>query len=244
MAYEFITYEVDEGVAVLTFNRPDRKNAISIQLSEEVESVLDEVAVNADVKVLLITGGTEVFSAGMDLKAGRAPGRRDASIFSIVDSINACEKPVIAAIAGYTLGGGCEIALSCDLRVAADTAVFGFPEINMGVMPGAGGTQRLPRLIGAARAKEMMLTGARFSAEDAYRMGLVNKVVSIDSLMEEAKNLAKTIAGKDINALKIIKKCINDGLQMDLATGLQYSKTAGTALMGLKKAAAPPPEKK
>ena len=244
MAYEFITYELEEGVAILTFNRPQQKNAISIQLSEEVEDVLDKVAADGEIKVLLITGGTEIFSAGMDLKAGRAKGRRDASIFSIVDSINACEKPVVAAISGYTLGGGCEIALSCDLRIASDAAIFGFPEINMGVMPGAGGTQRLPRLIGAARAKEMMFTGARFSAEDAYRMGLVNKVVPVDSLMEEAKNLAKTIASKDINALKIIKKSINHGMQMDLATGLQYAKTASAALGGFKRAAGPPPEKK
>ncbi|MCX6012167.1 MAG: enoyl-CoA hydratase/isomerase family protein [Chloroflexi bacterium] len=238
MAYEFIQYTMEEGVAYLTFNRPQQKNAISIQLSEEVEKVLDEVAQNAEIKVLVISGGNDIFSAGMDLKAGRTPLRRGASIFSIVNSINACEKPTIASISGYTLGGGCEIVLSCDLRIASETAVFGFPEINMGVMPGAGGTQRLPRLIGAARAKELMFTGERFNAQDAYRMGIVNKVVPVASLVDETKKLAKVIAGKDVNALKIIKRCIDDGLQMDLATGLQYSNTAGIGLMGLKKAAA------
>jgi len=220
MEYENIIYELDNGVATITFNRPEMKNAISVKLSEEVEDVLDKVAIDNNIKVLLITGGPEIFSSGMDLKAGRAPGRRDASIFSIVDSIAACEKPTIAAIAKYALGGGCEIALSCDIRIASDNTQFGFPEINMGVMPGAGGTLRLPRLVGESKAKEMMFTGARFSAEDALKMGLVNKVVPVDSLINEAKTLAKAIAEKDINALKIIKKCITEGVQMDLARAL------------------------
>jgi len=244
MAYENINYEVEDGVAILTFNRPEMKNAISVDLSKEVEAVLDEVAINNDIKVLLITGGPEIFSSGMDLKAGRAPGRRDASIFSIVDSIAACEKPTIAAIAKYALGGGCEVALSCDIRIASDNTKFGFPEINMGVMPGAGGTLRLPRAIGAAKAKEMMFTGERYSAEEALAMGIINKVVPVESLIDEAKTLAKAIATKDINALKIIKKCINEGLQMDIERALAYAKTMGTTLMALKRMAAPPPEKK
>jgi len=244
MAYENINYEVEDGVAILTFHRPEMKNAISIDLSKEVEEVLDEVAINNDIKVLIITGGAEIFSSGMDLKAGRAKGRRDASIFSIVDSIAACEKPTIAAITKYALGGGCEVALSCDIRIASDNTQFGFPEINMGVMPGAGGPARLPRVVGAARAKEMMFTGGRFSAEQALAMGLVNKVVPVESLLDEAKALARTIAEKDISALKIIKKCINDGTQMDLATALQYAKVGGSAIRGLKMGAGPPPEKK
>ncbi|MBT3363690.1 MAG: enoyl-CoA hydratase/isomerase family protein [Chloroflexi bacterium] len=244
MAYENIKYEVSAGVAILTFDRPEMKNAISVDLSEEVEQVLDEVAINDDIKVLLITGGKDIFSSGMDLKAGRAKGRRAGSIFSIVDSIAACEKPTIAAIAKYALGGGCEVALSCDIRIASDNTKFGFPEINMGVMPGAGGTLRLPRLIGDARAKEMMFTGERFTADQALAMGLINKVVTVDELLDEATTLAKAIATKDINALKIIKKCINDGLQMDISRSLQYAKSMGTALMGLKKMAAPPAEKK
>lgn len=244
MDYENIIYELDGGVATITFNRPEMKNAISVKLSEEVEDVLDKVAIDNNIKVLLITGGPEIFSSGMDLKAGRAPGRRDASIFSIVDSIAACEKPTIAAIAKYALGGGCEIALSCDIRIASDNTQFGFPEINMGVMPGAGGTLRLPRLVGESKAKEMMFTGARFTAEDALKMGLVNKVVPVDSLMDEAKTLAKAIAEKDINALKIIKKCITEGVQMDLARALRYANSMGTALMALKRIAAAPPDEK
>lgn len=244
MEYENIIYELDNGVATITFNRPEMKNAISVKLSEEVEDVLDKVAIDNNIKVLLITGGPEIFSSGMDLKAGRAPGRRDASIFSIVDSIAACEKPTIAAIAKYALGGGCEIALSCDIRIASDNTQFGFPEINMGVMPGAGGTLRLPRLVGESKAKEMMFTGARFSADDALKMGLVNKVVPVDSLMDEAKTLAKAIAEKDINALKIIKKCITEGVQMDLARALRYASSMGTALMALKRIAAAPSDEK
>ncbi|MCX6012904.1 MAG: enoyl-CoA hydratase/isomerase family protein [Chloroflexi bacterium] len=240
MTYEFIQYIQEEGVAYLTFDRPQQKNAISIQLSEEVEKVLDEVAQNAEVKVLVISGGNDIFSAGMDLKAGRTPLRRGASIFSIVNSINACEKPTIASVSGYALGGGCEIALACDLRIASETAVLGFPEINMGVMPGAGGTQRLPRLIGTARAKEMMFTGERFNAQDAYRMGLVNMVVPVIALAEETKKLAKLVASKNVNSLKMIKRSIDDGMQTDLATGLKYASIISIALGGLNRAAAPP----
>ena len=244
MAYENIIYEVEEGVATITFNRPDVKNAISVALSEEVEDVLDKVAVDDEIKVLIITGGKEFFSSGMDLKAGRAKGRRAASIFSIVDSIAACEKPTIAAITKYALGGGCEIALSCDIRIAADNTQFGFPEINMGVMPGAGGTLRLPRLVGAAKSKEMMFTGARFSAEDALAMGLINKIVPLDSILDEAKALANTIAEKNVHALKIIKKCIDNGTQMDIERALLYAKTAAVAMSAMKNPPAPRAPKK
>lgn len=239
MAYENIIYEVEDGVATLTFNRPEMKNAISVGLSEEVEDVLDKVAADDEIKVLLITGGKDIFSSGMDLKAGRAKGRRAASIFSIVDSIAACEKPTIAAIAKYALGGGCEVALSCDIRIASDNTQFGFPEINMGVMPGAGGTLRLPRAVGAAKAKEMMFTGGRFSAEDALAMGLINKVVSVEALLDEAKALAKAIAEKNVHALKIIKKCIDNGLQMDIERALLYAKTAAVAMTAMKNPPAP-----
>ncbi len=239
MAYETITYEKEEGFAILTLNRPNQRNAISPQLAAEVEDALDQAAADEDVKVLIVTGGTETFSAGMDLKAGRGGGgRREPSIFSIVDGLDAFEKPTIAAISGYALGGGCELAMTCDLRVASNTATFGFPEVNLGFMPGAGGTQRFPRLVGIGNAKEKLFFGERFDAQEAYRIGLVNKVVPVESLMEETKKMAQALAGKSPLGLKMIKKCVNDGMQMDLASSLQYAKSASQILTAARAAAA------
>jgi len=236
MVYETIIYEQEDGIAILTLNRPQQRNAISPQVGTEVDDVLDKVATDEEIKVLIVTGGTEVFSAGMDLKAGRVTGRRQSSIFSIVDGLAACEKPTIAAISGFALGGGCELAMACDLRIASNTAVFGFPEVSFGAMPGAGGTQRLPRLVGIAKAKEMIFTSDRIDAQEAYRIGLVNKVVPVESLMEEAKKLAQVLVSRSPVALKTVKRCINDGMQMDLATGLQYAKTAAGALGAARRA--------
>ncbi len=231
MAYETIIYEKEEGVGILTLNRPEKRNAISPQLAAEVDDVLDKATTDEEVKVLIVTGGTETFSAGMDIKVGPGSGgRRESTIFSIVDGLAAFEKPVIAAISGFTLGGGAELAMVCDLLIASNTALFGFPEVNMGAMPGAGGTQRLPRLVGLAKAKELLWSGERIDAQEAHRIGLVNKVVPVESLMEETKKLAQALAGKAPLALKMIKKCVNDGMQMDLASGLQYAKNAGNIL--------------
>jgi len=231
MAYETIIYEKEEGVGILTLNRPQQRNAISPQLSAEVEDVFDQAAADEEVKVLIVTGGTETFSAGMDIKVGPGGGgRREPSIFSIVDGLDAFEKPTIAVISGFALGGGSELAMACDLRIASNTALFGFPEVNMGAMPGAGGTQRLPRLVGLAKAKEMLWSGERIDAQEAHRIGLVNKVVPVESLMEEAKKMAQVLVGKSPLSLKMIKKCVNDGMQMDLASGLQYAKNASSVL--------------
>ena len=239
MAYETITYEKEEGFAILTLNRPGQRNAISPQLAAEVEDALDQAAADEEVKALIVTGGTETFSAGMDLKAGRGGGgRREPSIFSIVDGLDVFEKPTVAAISGYALGGGCELAMTCDLRIASNTATFGFPEVNLGFMPGAGGTQRFPRLVGIGNAKEKLFLGDRFDAQEAYRIGLVNKVVPVESLMEEAKKMAQALAGKSTLGLKMIKKCVNDGMQMDLASSLQYAKNASQILTASRAAAA------
>lgn len=239
MAYETITYEKEDGVAILTMNRPEQRNAISPQMAAEVDDALDQAAADEEVKVLVVTGGSETFSAGMDLKAGRGGGgRRESSIFSIVDGLDAFEKPTIAAVSGYALGGGCELAMTCDLRLASNTATFGFPEVNMGFMPGAGGTQRLPRLVGIANAKEKLFTGERFNAQEAYRIGLVNKVVPVESLMEETKKMAQVLASKAPQALKMLKRCVNDGIQMDLASGLQYAKKASQVLAATRAATA------
>jgi enoyl-CoA hydratase len=226
MTYETIIFEKKGGVATMTLNRPDQKNAISPQMSAEIDDVLDQTHADEEIVVLIVTGGTETFCSGMDLKAGWGrSGRRASTIFSIIEGVAAFEKPTIAAVSGYAWGGGLELALACDLRVASDKALFGFPEINFGATAAAGGPQRLPRLIGTANAKQMLFTGERFDAQEAYRMGLVNKVVPVESLIEEASNIGELLASKELRALKLVKRYVDDGMQMDLTSSLQYTTT-------------------
>jgi len=228
MSYELIIYEKENGIGTITLNRPKQRNAVNPQMAGEMDDALDQAAVDKEVKVIIITGameeGKEAFCAGMDLKGGMATGRRDSDLIRFVHGLELFEKPVIAAINGFALGGGGEIALSCDLRIASTIATFGFPEVDMGAFPGAGGSQRLPRLIGVAKAKELLFTGMRIDAEEACRIGLVNKVVAPDALMDEANKLGGVIASKPPQALKAIKSCVNVGMQMDIATSLHFEK--------------------
>lgn len=243
MAYESIIYEKEDGLAILTINRPQRRNALSPQVDIEMDDALDQAAADETVKVVIVTGsGTESFCSGMDTKEGPGgTGRRDSTIFSLVDGLDAFEKPTIAAISGYALGGGLELAMACDLRIASNTAIFGFPEVIGGFFPAAGGTQRFPRLVGLTKAKEWLLSGERFDAEEAYRIGLVNKVVPVESLMEETKKMARVLASRSPQGLRIVKRLINDGIQMDLASSLQYAKRAAEFLTAARRAA-PAPE--
>jgi enoyl-CoA hydratase/carnithine racemase len=230
MTYETIILEKKGGVATMTLNRPEQRNAISPQMCAEIDDVLDQTHADEEVAVLIVTGGTETFCSGMDLKAGRGgSGRRDSTIFSIIEGVAAFEKPTIAAVSGYALGGGLELALACDLRVASDKALFGFPEINFGATAAAGGPQRLPRLIGTANAKQMLFTGERFDAQEAFRMGLVNRVVPVESLIEEASKIGELLASKELRALKLVKRYVDDGMQMDLTASLQYTTTVRVA---------------
>ena len=177
---------------------------------------------------LIITGHKDFFGAGADItEISDITTPIDAhrfviSVQSLFSKIENMEKPVIAAVSGLALGGGCELALACDLRIAAENAIFAQPEIRIGVIPGGGGTQRLPRIIGIGSAKEMLYTGESIDAQEAYRIGLVNKVVSVDSLMPEAKKLANKLKGQPAFALKMIKMAVNEGFNMDLKSSLAY----------------------
>lgn len=225
MAYEVIQLNKENGVATITLNRPPM-NPLNSQIFRELIQAADELQADAIVKAVIITGaGDKAFAAGADITemANLTPveaysfcqGSRIA--FEKIENLG---KPVIAAINGLALGGGCELALSCDFRLAADAAKFGQPEINLGIIPGAGGTQRLSRLIGAAKAKELIFLGDIFDAAAAEKMGLVNKVVPVDSLLEEARKLARKLASKPAVAMKMAKAAINTGVNLDITSAL------------------------
>lgn len=227
MAFEMLIVQVEDGIGTITLNRPDVLNALNNQVFNELAQAAEELAQNDAVRAVIITGGDKVFAAGADInqvaktttvEAAQA-NKPSTRALRIIENM---PKPVIAAVAGYALGGGCELALTADVRIACDTAQFGLPEIKLGIIPGAGGTQRLPRLIGAARAKELIFSGDFISAEEAWRIGLVNKVVPADRLFEEAIKMAKRFASRGAVALRMAKSCVNEGLRMDLEAGLQY----------------------
>lgn len=223
MAYENIILEKEDGIAVITFNRPEAMNALNNQTRAEFREAIADVAADEGVKVLILTGSGKAFVAGSDIKEFSKTTPYGAhNIVRLGELVEKLEKPVIAAVNGFCLGGGCEIAMGCDIIIASDKAKFGQPEINLGIIPGGGGTQRLPRLVGAARAKELIFTGDIIRAEEADRIGLVNRVVPVDDLMTTAKEMAKKIATKSAAALKLAKTAINRGMQTDLESGLKY----------------------
>jgi enoyl-CoA hydratase len=227
MAYETIILEKKERVATITLNRPPM-NPLNRKMYEELGQVAEELNADPEVKVVIITGaGEKAFAAGLDVKEVEGKSvteMKDFCAFSRDASsrVAGIEKPVIAAINGLALGGAVEIALCCDLRIASEGVRFGQTEINLGLIPGGGATQRLPRLIGAARAKELLFTGEMFDAQTALEMGLVSKVVPPDKLMEEVTALATTIAAKPAVALKMIKHAVDHGINMDLNSALAF----------------------
>lgn len=223
MNYENVVVERDGPVGIITINRPQVLNALNDRTVAELDAALDELAADGEVRVIVITGaGPKAFVSGADINELRAlqtaqqARRKAAEGQRVLRKIEALPKPVIAAINGYALGGGCEIAMACDIRVAADTAKLGQPEINLGILPGYGGTQRLPRLIGRGRAKLLLFTGDMVDANEAYRLGLVDKVVPAAELMDQVKALAYSIASKAPVALALIKEAVNRGLEMPL----------------------------
>ncbi len=226
MAYENLLYTVEDGIAVLTFNRPKALNALSGALLAEFCDALDAVEADPGVRVLVLTGaGEKAFVAGADiteintlnaLQAKRFARRGQAAISRLQD----LPIPVVAAVNGFALGGGCEMALACDFVYAAETAKLGLPEINLGIIPGFGGTQRLPRRISSGQAKELIFTGAMVSAAEAQAMGLVNRVCAPEALMAEVMETARTIAAKGRVALRAAKEAVNVGLDVDLGSGL------------------------
>lgn len=230
MGYHTIIYEKEEGIGIITLNRPKQLNAITFQLKQEVSQVLDKIEVDEEVKAVILTGGTKAFSAGADIKERSGLKRTQPEYYfnqkkthiDFYGKIEHFEKPVIGAVSGVAVGGGCEISLACDLRIASDTARFGVPEVKLGVIPSGGGTQRLPRIIGITKAKELLFTGEFIDAQEAYRLGLVNKVVPVEQLMDEAKAMAQKIALNPPLAVKFAKRAVNAGMQMDLMSGLDY----------------------
>ena len=229
MNHETLIYEKEEGIAIITLNRPDRLNALSFKLKEEVTAVFDEIEQDDQIKVVILTGGEKAFSAGADIKerstiqVGQSQfffaQRKSADFYTRIERF---EKPVIGAVSGVAVGGGCELALVCDLRIVSETARFGLPEVKLGMIPAAGGTQRLPRIIGKARAKELIFTGDFIDAQEAYRCGLVNKVVPVERLMEEARTLAKKLIGNPPLSVKFAKRAIDGGFEMDITSALDY----------------------
>jgi enoyl-CoA hydratase len=223
MDYENIIFEKEENIAIITFNRPEAMNALNNQTRAEFRAAIDDVASDDEVKVLILTGSGKAFVAGSDIKEFNATTPFAAhNIMRLGEMVEKLEKPVIAAVNGFCLGGGNEIAMGCDIIIASEKAKFGQTEINIGIIPGGGGTQRLPRLIGVGRAKELIYTGDIIRAEEADRLGLVNRVVPMDELMPAAKELAKKIATKSAAALKLAKTAINRGMQTNLESGLKY----------------------
>jgi len=226
MTYSNLLYEKAEGIAKITLNRPDKLNALNSAVYKELYDAFEAAENDAEVRVVVLTGsGERAFAAGSDVAEMQNMGPQEiqkfmATIRKTSDFIYNLTKPVIAAIHGYTLGGGCELAMCCDLRIASEKAKFGQPEINLGLIPGASGTQRLPRLIGAAKAKEMIFIGEQIDAAAALNLGLVNKVVPPDKLMDEAMEWAKKLAAKSGPVLAMAKTAINTGLDTDLGSGL------------------------
>jgi enoyl-CoA hydratase len=229
VAYRNLGLALDERVATLTVDRPAARNALDTETVEEFHRALDEVR-QAGATVLIVTGaGDKAFVSGADIRAIRARGRADAlaSINSrLMSAIEGHEAVTIAAVNGYALGGGCELALACDLRIASEGAVFGLPEPSLGIIPGAGGTQRLPRIVGLGRAKEMILTGARWDARQALAAGLVSEVVPASELLAAARRVAERVLALGPLAVRLAKMALNASSQMPLAAGLVYESTA------------------
>lgn len=219
--------QFDKHVALIELNRPKELNALNRQLMEEIRDTLRVLDNDDEVRAIMLTGGPKVFAAGADIKQMATAGAIDMlniDQFSTWDQIKKTRKPIIAAVSGFALGGGCELCMTCDMIIASETARFGQPEIKIGTMPGAGGTQRLTRAIGKVRAMEMVLTGKFISAEEALAYGLVNRIVPVELLLDEALNLAKAIAAQSPVAIKLAKESVNAAFNTSLDEGLLFER--------------------
>jgi enoyl-CoA hydratase len=229
MDFEFILVEEQHrpNVALIRLNRPKELNALNLQLMAELKQACKALDENDDVRAIVITGNERAFAAGADIKQMANKTAIDMSNidqFSTWDQIKKTKKPIIAAVSGFALGGGCELTMLCDMIVASDTAKFGQPEIKIGVMPGAGGTQRLTRAIGKARAMEMVLTGKFISADEAFAAGLINKVVPVELYLDVALNLATEISALSPVAIKLAKEAVNQAFNTSLDEGLLFER--------------------
>ncbi|MCK4267016.1 MAG: short-chain-enoyl-CoA hydratase [Thermoplasmata archaeon] len=222
--YENLIVEIEGDIGIITINRPKALNALNSETLHELGCAASEMECNEQVKVVILTGAERAFVAGADISEmmpmttleGRRHGQLGQNTFAAFENM---PKPVIAAVNGFALGGGCELAMACDIRIASEKAKFGQPEVKLGVTPGFGGTQRLPRLVGRAKAKELIFTGDIINAAEAHRIGLVNRVAPPESLMDAAKELAALIAKNGQLAISLAKRAIDQGIEVDLKSG-------------------------
>jgi len=228
MDYQNIIVETHGRVGLIRLNRPKQLNALNDALVDELGHALDVFEADEGIGAIVITGSEKAFAAGADIAAMANFSYMDAYKGNYItrnwERVKTCRKPVIAAVAGFALGGGCELAMMCDLIIAADNAKFGQPEVKLGILPGAGGTQRLPRAVGKAKAMEMCLTGRFMDAEEAERSGLVARVVPAERLLEEALETAKTIASYSLPVVMMIKECVNRAYESPLNEGLLFER--------------------
>jgi enoyl-CoA hydratase/carnithine racemase len=231
---EFVRLEVADGVGTIRLDRP-KMNALNAQVQEEIRAAAHEASERDDVKAVVVYGGEKVFAAGADVKEMALMGytdmvQRSGKLQSAFSAVARIPKPVVAAVTGYALGGGCELALCADVRFAAEDAVLGQPEVLLGIIPGAGGTQRLTRLVGPSRAKDLIFSGRFVKADEALTIGLVDRVVPADQVYDEALTWARQFSGAATYAVRAAKEAIDRGLEVDLETGLEIERQQFAAL--------------
>jgi len=237
MESKTVDCEIYDGLAVVTLNNPPF-NALNATVMSDLEHILEELSINRSVQVVIITGaGEKAFVAGADIKqfTGMTPSSGKDLVrlgHKILAKIKVLNQPVIAAIHGLALGGGCELALACDIRIASENALFGFPEVSLGIIPGYGGTQRLPRLVGPSRAMALICTGDPIKADEAFRIGLVDTIVPVGQALDEAKSMANKIMSRGPLAVQAAKKSILTGMEMTLEEGLMFEADAFAGLCG------------
>jgi len=227
MPYESILVQIDDRVGLIRLNRPQQLNALNAQIMEEVATALEEFDRDPGVGCIVVAGSERAFAAGADIKEMAGASAVDMLTRDAIgrwDRIRKIRKPIVAAVSGWCLGGGCEMAMACDIIVASESAQFGQPEINIGVMPGAGGTQRLARAIGKSKAMEMVLTGRYLPAREAEQAGLVSRVVPVEVYLDEALKLAREIASKAPIAVRLAKEAVNRAYETSLSDGLDYER--------------------
>jgi enoyl-CoA hydratase len=237
MTYELITSDRKGRVGLITLNRPKQMNALNAKLMQELASALYELDGDDGIGAIVLTGSDKAFAAGADIAAMKDFSYMDAFLSDYItrdwEHIRRIRKPVIAAVAGYALGGGCEVAMMCDIVIAADNAKFGQPEVNLGIMPGSGGTQRLPRFASKAKAMDLCLTGRTMDAQEAERAGLVSRVVPLDKLMDEALAVAEKIAASSLPVVMMIKESINRAFETPLSEGVLFERRLFHSQFGL-----------
>lgn len=229
MKFEYLLFERRGNIGILSINRPDALNALNSQVLEELDKAVDMITEDENIHILIITGEGRAFVAGADIGEMKDMDMFEARRFAdkghkIFRKIELMEKPVIAAVNGFALGGGCELSMCCDIRIASEKAKFGQPEVGLGIIPGFAGTQRLARIVGMGRAKELIFTSEMIDAEKAYEIGLVNKIVSAEDLMKEAIDMAERIGSNGQIAVRFAKTAINKGMETDMETGMGIEK--------------------